>query len=78
NGGWLSRDLVIVGFIAMLNYLINAMFVDPLWDPASNALFWGFMALMVGYNRLVEPASLDLASKQAIGPEPLCRCSGAC
>lgn len=77
NGGWVSRDLVIVCWIAMLNYLINAMFVDPLWDPATNALFWGFMALIVGYNRLTAPAELDLVASIP-AQEPSCRLSGAC
>jgi O-antigen ligase len=58
--GLLCRDFVILFWVAMANYLTNAMFVDPFWDPASNALFWCFAGMTIGYGRLLEPHPTDL------------------
>lgn len=59
--GWLSRDFVVLFWIALVNYLTNAMFVDPLWDIATNGLFWCFAGLTAGFYHLLQPQSLDLA-----------------
>ncbi len=50
----LSKDFVVVFWIAMVVYLVDATFVDTLWDIPSNGLFWALAGLMVGYNRLTE------------------------
>ncbi len=50
----LSKDFVVVFWIALVVYLVDANFVDILWDIPSNGLFWAFTGLMVGYNRLLE------------------------
>ncbi|HUT61723.1 MAG TPA: O-antigen ligase family protein [Phycisphaerae bacterium] len=67
--GWLSRDFVVLFWIALVNYLTNAMFVDPLWDIPTNGLFWCFAGLTAGYHHLLQPQSIDLApAAAAIGP----------
>ena len=58
--GLLSREYVVVFWAAMTAYFTDAMLVDPLWDTASSALFWSLAGLMVGYNRLLEPQSIDM------------------
>ncbi|MDY7010478.1 MAG: O-antigen ligase family protein [Planctomycetota bacterium] len=50
----LSKDFVVVFWVAMTVYLVDATFVDILWDVPSNGLFWAFAGLMVGYNRLMQ------------------------
>lgn len=57
----LSKDFVVVFWIAMVVYLVDATFVDTLWDIPSNGLFWAFAGLMVGYNRLMELRQSDQA-----------------
>ncbi|MCD4699641.1 MAG: O-antigen ligase family protein [Phycisphaerae bacterium] len=57
----LSKDFVVVFWIAMTVYLVDATFVDILWDVPSNGLFWAFAGLMVGYNRLMESRHSDQA-----------------
>ncbi len=53
----LSRDLAVLFWIVMVVYLVDATFVDILWDVPSNGLFWAFAGLVVGYNRLTEKTS---------------------
>ena len=57
----LSRDFVVLFWVAMTVYLVDATFVDILWDVPSNGLFWAFAGLMVGYNRLMELRQSDQA-----------------
>ena len=58
--GYLSRGFVVLFWVAMVNYLTDAMFRDTLWDVFANGLFWCFAGLIAGYNRLLEPQRLDL------------------
>lgn len=58
--GDLSRDLVVLFWVFLTAWLIDANFRDPLWDPFSNALLWSFAALIVCLNRQLEPQPLDL------------------
>jgi len=60
TSGMLSRLFVVLFWTALANYLTDATFRDPLWDVFSNGLFWSLAGLVVGYNRLLEPHSLDL------------------
>ncbi len=70
----LSKDFVVVFWIAMVVYLVDATFVDILWDVPSNGLFWAFAGLMVGYNRLTESRAqnqpdLSVATPVALNQE---------
>jgi hypothetical protein len=56
----LSREFVVLFWVAMGNYLCSAMFRDTLWDVFANASFWALAGLIAGYNRLLEPHPLDL------------------
>lgn len=58
--GMLSREFVVLFWVAMGNYLCSAMFRDTLWDVFANASFWALAGLIAGYNRLLEPHPLDL------------------
>lgn len=58
--GHVSRDFVVLFWVIMANYLIDAMFRDPLWHPFNNAMFWSFAGLVVCFNRLLDPQPLDL------------------
>ena len=58
--GDLSRDFVVLFWVAIANFLATAMFRDTLWDVFANGIFWTLAALVVGYNRLLEPHPLDL------------------
>jgi O-antigen ligase len=58
--GDVSRDFVVLFWVIMANYLIDAMFRDPLWHVFNNAMFWSFSGLVVCFNRLLEPQPLDL------------------
>lgn len=51
---WLDRTFVVLFWIALVNYLTDAMFRDTYWDAFATGLFWSFAALAVGYNRLAE------------------------
>ena len=66
--GWLSRPLVVLFWVAMVNYLTDAMFRDTYADIFANALFWCFAGLVAGFNRLLEPQPLDLPA-HAAAPE---------
>jgi len=57
--GPLSRMFVILFWVLLANFVTDAMFRDPLWDVFTNALFWSLAALIVGFNRLLEPVSID-------------------
>ena len=61
-GGALSRGFVVLFWVALVNYLTEATFRDTLWDVFANGMFWSLAALVVGYNRLLEPYPLDLPS----------------
>jgi O-antigen ligase len=58
--GGLSREFVVLFWIVLVNYLVDAMFRDPLWHVFSNAMLWTFAGLIVCFNRLLEPQPLDL------------------
>jgi O-antigen ligase len=58
--GALTRDFVVLFWVALVNFLTDAMFRDTLWDIFANGMFWSLAALVVGYNRLLEPHPLDL------------------
>lgn len=58
--GDISRDFVVLFWVILANYLIDAMFRNPLWHPFSNAMLWSFAGLVVCFNRLLEPQPLDL------------------
>jgi hypothetical protein len=66
--GYLSRPFVAVFYVSLANYLVNAMFRDPLWDVFTNALFWALAGLVVGLNRLLEPHPLDLPTAPTVAP----------
>jgi O-antigen ligase len=57
--GYLCREFVVLFWVAMLNFLVDATFRDPLWDNFNNGLFWTLAGLVAGYNRLLEPHPLD-------------------
>ena len=65
--GDLSRDFVVLFWVAMINYGATAMFRDTFWDVFANGLFWSLAGLVVAYNRLLEPHPLDLPIS-ALGP----------
>ncbi len=69
SGALLSRDFVVLFWVALLHYITAAMFRDMLWDPFTNGLFWSFAALVAGYSRLesLEAASPSLASPESGG-----------
>lgn len=52
--GLVSRTLVALFWVVLINYLTDATFRDPLWDVFSNAMFWSLAGLIVGYNRLLD------------------------
>ena len=56
----LSREFVVLFWVALLSWGVHAMFSDPFWDVPSNALLWATAGLMLGYNRLLEPHPLEL------------------
>jgi O-antigen ligase len=58
--GMLCPEFVVLFWVAMVNYLTDATFRDPLWDNFNNGFFWAFAGLVAGYNRLLEPQPLDL------------------
>lgn len=53
--GFLCRDLVVLFWVVLAGYLVDAMFRDPLWDVFSNAMLWSLAGLVVAYNRLLQP-----------------------
>lgn len=63
--GFLCRDFVVLYWVILAGYLIDAMFRDPLWDAFSNALLWSVTGLMVAYNRLLEPWPVDLPTMES-------------
>lgn len=58
--GDVSREFVVLFWVIFANYIIDAMFRDPLWDPFSNGLLWCFAAVVVCLNRLLDPSPLEL------------------
>ncbi len=66
--GMLSRGLVVLFWVLMVNYLTDAMFRDTLWDVFVNGLFWSMAGLIVGFNRLLDPQTLDLPSHPVRSP----------
>ncbi len=65
--GWLCRALVVLFWVAIVNFITDAMFRNTLWDPFANALFWTFAGFIVGYNRLLEPKPVDIAIAAPLG-----------
>lgn len=53
--GYLSREFVVLFWIMLTAWLVDAMFVDPFGDLPGNGLFWVMGGLMMGYRRLLEP-----------------------
>ncbi|MBC8373548.1 MAG: hypothetical protein H8E53_08140 [Planctomycetes bacterium] len=66
--GWLSREFVVVFWIIMLNYLVNGMFRDMLWEIPSGVLLWSMAGLVVGYNRLLEPHPINVMNGERVHP----------
>jgi len=68
--GLVSRPFVVVFWIALTIYLVDATFVDPLWDVPSNGLFWSFAGLMAGLYRRLEtsPAPASGGAGLIAGP----------
>jgi len=62
SSGWVSRELVVVFWIIMLNYIVCGMFRDTFWEIPSCVLLWSMAGLIVGYNRLLEPHRIDVAN----------------
>ncbi len=67
--GLLSRGLVVLFWVLMVNYLTDAMFRDTLWDVFVNGLFWSLAGMIVGFNRLLEPQTLDLPARPVREPQ---------
>jgi len=61
--GLLCRGFVVLFWVAWVTYLTDAMSVDPFWNVASNALFWSFAGLVLGYHRLLGPQDQAVAAK---------------
>jgi len=53
--GYLSREFVVLFWVMLTAWLVDAMFVDPFGDVPGNGLFWVMGGLMMGYRRLLEP-----------------------
>ncbi len=58
--GMLCPEFVALFWVMLVNYLADASFVDPLWEPFGNGLMWAMAGLVVGYNRLLEPKPVEL------------------
>jgi len=65
----LSRAFVALFWVALVNYITDAMFRDPLWDVFTNGLFWSLAALVVGYNRLLDSRAAGASAGRAPAPE---------
>jgi len=52
--GWVSRDLVILYWILMADYLIDAMFRETSVDPFNNGLFFVFTGLILAVDYLLD------------------------
>lgn len=52
--GLLSRPFVVLFWVALVNFLTDAMFRDTLWDVFANGMFWTLGGLVVAYNRLLD------------------------
>ena len=59
----LSRDFVVLFWVAMLNYVATAMFRDTFWDVLANGMFWSLAGLVVGYNRLTQRQGAELSAE---------------
>lgn len=68
--GLLSREFVVVFWVAMVNLFSTAMFRDILWEPFTNAIFWSLAAMVVGFNRILEDNPLRPTSR-AVAVEKL-------
>ena len=58
--GLISREFVVLFWVVFANYMVDAMFRDPLWDVFANGLLWSIAGLMVCCNRMLEPTPLEL------------------
>ena len=58
----LSREFVVLFWIAMVNYAATAMFRDTFWDVFANGLFWSLAGLVVAYNQMLEPHHVELSA----------------
>jgi len=67
--GWLSREFVVAFWIIMLNYIVCGMFRDMFWEIPSCVLLWSMAGLVIGYNRLLEPHSIDLTRGGRLGSQ---------
>jgi O-antigen ligase len=52
-GGWVGRDLVILYWILMADYLIDAMFRETSVDPFNNGLFFAFTGVILAVDYLL-------------------------
>ena len=58
--GLISRELVVLFWVLLVNYFVDSMFRDPLWDVFTNGLLWSIAGLIVCCNRMLEPTPLEL------------------
>jgi O-antigen ligase len=68
ESGWVSRDLVILYWILMAEYLIDGMFRETSVDPFNNGLFFAFTGLILAVSFMQDTsryqALADSASRQ--------------
>ncbi len=60
--GYLSREFVVLFWIAMINYAATAMFRDTFWDVFANGMIWSLAGLVVAYNQMLEPHRVELSA----------------
>jgi O-antigen ligase len=52
--GWVSRDLVILYWVLLVDYLIDGMFRETSVDPFNNGLFFAFTGLILAVDYLLD------------------------
>jgi len=62
-GGWVSRDLVILYWILMVDYIIDAMFRETSVDPFNNGLFFAFTGLILAVDYLLDYPAPSVAGR---------------
>ena len=64
--GWLSREFLVVYWVMMLNFLVQAQFRDLLWEIGSCGMLWCMSGLIIGFNRLLEPQPTGIPPAQGV------------
>jgi len=64
--GWLSREFLVVYWVIMLNFLVQAQFRDLLWEIGSCGMLWCMSGLIMGFNRLLEPQPTGIPPAQGV------------